>query len=143
METGTITGVILLMFLFGLSLFIFSIYAGKKLLSNESRNEGLILSIINQSLQIVQFKLLGFGFSYSTFITVAAGVKGTSLSLRAEAALAAFQLSINSSNDEYFITVNVVAIIIILLLWSIFKATKTINNKGNQGATMGGLAMEE
>jgi len=127
LQTGTINGALLLIFLLGVSLFIFSIHTGKKLLLDADKKQGIIISIVNQSLQIVQFNLLGYGFSYSSCILISVGIKGTFFSFNFEAALATFQMSIGT-DDPSFIRVNIVAILLIALLANILKAIKPTSN---------------
>ncbi|MCD8739235.1 hypothetical protein LT679_01360 [Mucilaginibacter roseus] len=72
-NTGSINGALLLIFMFGLSLFIFSIRAGVGLLRNEKY--GALLTIINQCLQIVHWRMLGYGLSYSSAFEFVVGIK--------------------------------------------------------------------
>src|SRR5688572_14400055 len=66
LQTGTINGAILLIFVIGLGLFSFSIYSGKRLLTDETKRTAIILSIINQVVQLFQWSLFGFALSYSS-----------------------------------------------------------------------------
>ena len=54
LQTGTINRAILLIFLIGLGLFSYSIYSGKRLLTDPEKGTGIVLSIINQVVQLFQ-----------------------------------------------------------------------------------------
>jgi len=68
-NTLNLTGLGLVLFAFAFALYSFSVYSGKLLLSN-SYEKGLILSLVNQLLQIVTFLIMGFGFLYLSGIAL-------------------------------------------------------------------------
>jgi len=51
-QTGTITGIVLLLLLIGIGLFSFSIYSGQLIITELHKSRGIIYSIINQFLQL-------------------------------------------------------------------------------------------
>lgn len=119
LNTETINGVMLLIFLTGLSLFIFSIYARTQLLSRDNKKLGITLSILNQVLQLIQWNILGYGLSYSSGAEVLIGFYGVSLNFSASL-LSSFDMSINSDGDS-FIRLNIIPIIVIIILSAIIK----------------------
>ena len=127
LETGTINGPLLLIFFVGVSLFIFSIYSGKRLLTDLEKIEGLKLSLLNQSLQLVHWSLFGYGLSYSSGANLLIGFKGLSIDFNFSVFISSFYMYINSDN-EYFIKVNVVAILLIIILYDILKEKNLISN---------------
>jgi hypothetical protein len=122
-KTETISGIILFLFLTGLSLFIFSIYCGTTLLSKNTVYKGLILSLFNQALQFVQWCLFGYGLSYSAPLQFLIGIKG-SLSFDFNMAIAStFNMSFNTS-DDYFLKINLIAILVFIILLKIYRRLK-------------------
>lgn len=71
-QLGTITGLVMLLMLIMISLYLFSIYCGRKILANEIRL-GLQLSIVNQAIQIFSFNMLGYGFKFVSGIGLLVG----------------------------------------------------------------------
>jgi hypothetical protein len=122
-QTGTITGVVLLLLLFGLALFSYSIYAGKRLLTDEAKDVSVILSLINFALQLFQWKLLGYGLSYSSGIDLVLGFEGLNFKASVSAIVATFNMSINSGNN-FYIKVNLAAVLIVVVLADILKELK-------------------
>ena len=124
LKTGTINGAILLMFLLGLGLFGFSIYSGKRLLTPGDKKMGIILSIINQVPQIIQWNLLGYALIYASGFQVAIGMANIGLSFGLS--VSTFQMAINSGGDFLF-RINFAAIIIIGILGDILSELKQEN----------------
>ena len=120
LQTGAINGALLLIFLIGISLFCFSIYSGKRLVWDAQKKSGIILSIINQVIQIFQWSLSGYGFTYSSGAELAIGVQGFELKFNISAIISSFKMSINSS-EVFFLKINIIAIIIIFVLADILK----------------------
>lgn len=117
--TDAINGPILLIFLTGLSLFIFSIVSGRYLLSKNNLKLGLILTAINFCLQIVSFQFAGYGFTYSTGINLMIGAEnGFKIGFGLINSL--FQMSINTNNLDFILKINIIAIIIIWLVADIY-----------------------
>ncbi len=123
LQTGTINGSILLIFLIGIGLFSYSIYSGNRLLSDEKKENGIILSIINQVLQIVQWSILGYGLSYSSGVELTIGLKNMTLNFNFSVINSTFKMAINSDN-EFFIKINLIAVLVIFALADIKKELK-------------------
>ena len=123
LQTGTINGAILLIFLIGLGLFSYSIYSGKRLLTDEEKGTGIILSIINQVMQLFQWSMFGYGLSYSAGAEITLGVQGLTFKFNFSAIVSTFKMAINT-DDEFFIKINLIAILIIFVLVDIWKELK-------------------
>jgi hypothetical protein len=119
LNTGTINGALLLIFIVGLSLFIFSIYCGNILLQRNEVRRGIILSLVNQALQFVQWSMFGWGLSYNSGLNLAIGLKGTSIDARLNIIASNFQMSINS-DDTFLFKVNILAVWLFIILLKIY-----------------------
>ena len=120
LNTGTINGPVLLIFLTGLGLFSYSIYSGKRLLTDDNKKTGIILSIINQALQIVQWSMFGYAFVYSAGAELTIGLQETTFKFNISALLSSFQMSIKS-DSEFLFKINVIAILVIYVLVDILN----------------------
>jgi hypothetical protein len=124
LRTDTINGPVLFIFLIGIGLFIFSIYCGKTLLSKNELQKGIILSLINQGLQFIQWCILGYGISYSSPWQFLIGLKGPlSFDLNLSI-ISTFYMSYNTS-DGFFLKINLIAIFTFVVLINIYKKLKT------------------
>jgi len=121
LKTGTISGALLLIFIIGIGLFWYSIYSGKRLLTDEKKCTATILSIINQAIQIFQWNMFGYGFSYCSGAELTLGVQGESLDLTFAASVSTFNMSMNN-NDEPFLKINFIAILLIFMLFASRRA---------------------
>ncbi|SIT83335.1 hypothetical protein [Pontibacter indicus] len=109
--------------LFAGGLYIFSILCGRMLFRNLRR--GLVLSIINQVLQVVYFSFGAYGFQYVAGLRVGVGVdmvEGWTLKFRL--ALSSFHFSIGDDLGLKFIGVNLVALFLIFWLERLLEKTK-------------------
>lgn len=124
LNTGEVNGAILLIFLIGLALFIFSIYTGRQLLNKETLKYGIVLSIINQIFQIIQFKMAGYGFSFSSGGEL---LVGFSNNIKFDFAIinSSFNMSINTDSSEFVFMVNFLAIFFLIVLFDIWEELKT------------------
>lgn len=98
--------------LFAIGLFVFSILCGRLLLRKPRR--GLILSIVNQVLQVVYFSFGAYGFQYVAGLRVGMGVDmigGWIFKFRL--AISSFQFNVNTDLGEKFIGINLVALFLI------------------------------
>lgn len=127
-QTGTINGALLLIFLIGLGLFIYSMYAGKRLLMDDDKRIGVILSIINQALQLIQWNMLGYGLSYSSGAQLTLGVEGLSFKFNFGAVVSTFRMAINS-DDAFLVKINLIALLVIFVLVDIFSELKERKKK--------------
>lgn len=114
LQTDAIKGPVLLIFLMGISLFLFSIYSGNSLAFDANKKKGFILTIINQSLQVLQWNILGYGISYSSGAELLVGIKGAAMNFRIAAFTSTFKMSIHS-NDTFYFNVNLASVLIIIL----------------------------
>jgi hypothetical protein len=130
LQTDTINGAILLIFLIGLSLFIFSIYAGKVLLINSNKKKGIMLALINQTIQLFQWSMFGYGLSYNTGAELLIGIKSPlSIDFNFGVIIPAFSMSIKSS-DQFFFKINLISVLLIIVLIDILSEIKVKNVKG-------------
>lgn len=120
LNTGEINGALLLIFLIGLALFIFSIYTGKQLLNERSLKIGIILSIINQVFQLIQFKIAGYGLSYSSGSELLIGFSDNTI-FNFAIITSSFNMSINTDGFEFTFMVNLMAIFILVVLFDIWE----------------------
>ena len=139
LKTGVINGALLLIFLVGLILFWYSIYSGIKLLTDKTKDTAIILSIINQTMQIFQWNMLGYAFSYCAGVGLTLGIQGQILNLDFSALMSTFKMSINNT-DEFFIKINLVAILLIFILFITLK--KLRKNKRTQEKQIEELKVE-
>ncbi|HYG38633.1 MAG TPA: hypothetical protein VD908_08445 [Cytophagales bacterium] len=123
LQTETITGPLLLIFLIGLGLFTYSIYSGGRLLKDSDKSTGIILSIINQIFQLFQWSMFGFGLSYSSGAELVLGIEGVSFNFNFAAVMSNFNMSINNDNG-FFIKINLLAVFIIIMLVDILAELK-------------------
>ena len=112
-QTVTITGLIMLIFLFAGGLHSFSMYCGRLLLKGDY-NLGLKLSTINQALQIFSFALLGFAFSFVAGLCISIGFDYTNdFKSTFSFSLSDFHISINKDEESITLGFNFVAVFII------------------------------
>ena len=104
-------------FIIIVGLFVFSIICGVKIWFNKVK--GLKLSIINQYLQLIQFSILGFGFYYVAGIYLATGFSDTPnyhFLFDSSFFRSSCYITINSSDNEIAVLVNLVAVGLIILM---------------------------
>lgn len=130
LQTGTVNGPLLLIFIVGLSLFIFSLYSGKRLLLDIDKVDSIKLSLLNQLLQLFHWSLLGYGFSYSSGASLLLGFRGLSIDFNFSLIVSSFYMFINSDN-EYFVKVNIVALFAIVALYDILKEKEMLRSVEN------------
>ncbi|TSD63360.1 hypothetical protein FFF34_017345 [Inquilinus sp. KBS0705] len=120
MHIETITGPTLLILLFGLSLYIYSIYCGKSLLFDRNKTKAIIVGIINQALQILQFGMFGYAFKYVSGFEFTVGIQNLSLKFNISAILSSFTMSINSQAD-FNLSINLMALAGAIILVEIYN----------------------
>ncbi len=112
-QTTTITGLIILIFIFAGGLYSFSIYCGRLLLKGDY-NLGLKLSTINQALQIFSFALFGFAFKFIAGLCIGVGIDYTDdFNIKFSFSLSDFQISINQDKELITLGFNIVAVFLI------------------------------
>ncbi len=93
------------------ALFLFSIYCG--VLCLKFKKQGLSLSLINQTLQVIGFAVGGYSFQYVAGLYFVIGVDMTdSVSFDFGVGLSKLDFSINHDHQKAIILINVVACII-------------------------------
>lgn len=123
LHTETINGPVLLILLIGLTLYIYSVYAGSKLLMEKHTTTGIIHSIINQGLQLFQWGICGYEFLYSSGAAVTVGIEGLTLRMQLTVLTSKFDMAINSG-DGFFFKINLLALVIIFILIHIVREQK-------------------
>lgn len=102
--------------------FVFSIISGIYLIKDNTFKKGIKLSIINQSIQILQFQVLGLGLYYVAGPYIGLGFIDTP-NLHFITDFAIFRsyssISLFSKSDEISLSFNLAAIIIVLFLFYI------------------------
>lgn len=109
--------------LFAAGLFIFSVLCARMLWRNPRR--GLILSIVNQVLQVVYFSFGAYGFQYVAGLRVGMGVDmigGWVFKFRM--AVSSFNFTIGSETGEKFIGINLVALFLIFWMEQLLEQIK-------------------
>lgn len=111
-KAGLFNFPILILTLFVLSLYSFSVFCGFLLL-RKSYLKGLNLSIINQVLQIITFSVLGFTFQYTSGIFLYFGLNLTEDTLFTyNIGLTTFNFKWNSDSNITTFSINIVAVIL-------------------------------
>ena len=111
-----ISVLIMLMILFALILYSYSIYCGT-LLVKQKFYKGLRLSNINQYLQLINFSVLGYGFQYISGAYFTVGVDLTdSFIFKLNFGVSSWQLQFNVGGDLTLINFNIVALLLILFI---------------------------
>ncbi len=101
--------------------FAFSIYCGVLLLSNKI-SSGINLSLINQFLQLAQFKIFGFGFEYVAGSYLAIGFSDTPvmhLQYKYTFIKSGFFISSVTGDNEINVMFNFIAILIFAYLYNL------------------------
>lgn len=121
LNLGEVNGAILFIVLLGYFLFSFSIYTGIKLLNSETKKLGIILSIINYCLQILQFKMAGYGLTYTIGTAFSIGYDIDKLKFNFEIISSQFYMSIRTSDGDFKLMLNIVAIFFLVVLLDIWE----------------------
>ncbi|MCP2045339.1 hypothetical protein [Pontibacter sp. HSC-36F09] len=109
--------------LFAGGLYIFSILCGRMLFRNPRR--GLVLSIINQLLQVVYFSFGAYGFQYVAGLRIGVGVdmvEGWIFKFRL--ALSSFHFSFGTDLGQKFIGINLIALFLIFWIERLMEKVK-------------------
>jgi hypothetical protein len=114
LQTAAINGALLLIFLTGISLYIFSMHCGILMLSPTTRKKGIILSAINQALQFIQWRIVGYGICYSSALNLSVGLNGSTLGFKFDIVTSSFSMGINS-DDPFLLEINIVPILIFIV----------------------------
>ena len=88
--------------------FLLSIYAGIQCIKDKSNK--LLLSKINQALQVISFSLAGFGLTYCSGVYFAVGIDLTNdFMFKFNFGLSSVNLEFNTLSKSSFVLVNVIA----------------------------------
>lgn len=113
-QLGQINGLILLILLFATSLYVFSIYCGRLLLTDKYLT-GFKLTIINQVIQIPQFAMLGYAFWYVSGCMVTIGINvdhGFGFDFNFHI-MSTYQISVATSETTFKLAINLFAIYLV------------------------------
>lgn len=127
LQTGAVNGPLLLIFLTGIGLFLFSIYCGKVLIGSNKR-KGIIYSLVNQGLQLFQWSAFGYGISYSSGARACFGIKELSLTFDFAIVVSSFDMYLNSG-EQLYVKVNMVAVFVMIVLYHILKDSAVIKSQ--------------
>jgi hypothetical protein len=114
-----LTGALFLLSSLAIILFLFSIYCGNLL--RKANIRGLLLSNLNQAIQIIQFGVLSIGFAYYSGIRIAFGFDwGETFIPDGFFSFSGIALSYTPSDTSHLIIwINIVPIFILYLIWKI------------------------
>lgn len=115
LQTGQLTGPLLLIFLIGLALFTFSIFAGRDLLKTTDVENHFTLTIINQILQLVHGSMLGWGIEYTSGANLSFGVELMEFKFNFSLIMSTFSMNISSDNT-FGLHINLLAVAVIFIL---------------------------
>ena len=122
LHTNEITGPVLFIFCLAFVLFGFSIQAGNLLLQGSKLKIGLIFSILLQFLQVIAMDLGDYAYEFTSGARAVIGLDfGGEFQFDLGAALSTFSLSINASETEFFIKINIIAFFILAILFDIYE----------------------
>lgn len=112
-----------LLVLIALLLYGFSIYCGVLLFQQKER--GLLLSRINQCLQLAGFYVLGYGFSYIAGFFISINLNFTEgIGISFNFGSSAWQINFHQQSDEITFGFNVLALLIIFFINTTLKKVK-------------------
>ena len=109
--------------LFAAGLFVFSILCGRLLFRNPPR--GLVLSLINQVLQVIYFAFGAYGFQYVAGLRIGFGFDMIgSWTFKFRVALSSFQFDLGTDTGQKFIAINLVALFLIFWMERLLEQVK-------------------
>jgi hypothetical protein len=117
---NTNVGLFGVLFLVAFLLYIFSIFAGYKLIKLDEL--GIHYSKINQLLQLIFFATLGCGYSFVSGFKFVIGIDATTdVRLFYRYSLSDWRFMINPSNESNYFGINIIALILVILLEKLFR----------------------
>ncbi|MGZ9675991.1 hypothetical protein [Flavobacterium sp. GNP001] len=109
------TKILLLFF----ALYSFSMYCGYLLLKNQIK-KGLNYSILNQSIQVLSFQILGFTYKFYSGVFLCFGLNVTNDTiLTFNFGITSSDFKLNSDSEVAELSINLIAIILISVLFSL------------------------
>lgn len=118
-NVGDVNGAVLFIILTGYLLNVLSITAGVKLLDTATLKLGMILSIVNNCIQIVQFRLFGYAFTFSSGAAISIGIHD-GLKFNFAIVTSDFNMAINTDDRDFLFMINILAVIIAAALFDIW-----------------------
>lgn len=132
-HTNIINGLALILYITAFALYSFSLYTGKLLLGDHYE-KGLKLSIVNQSLQIGGFLILGFGYLYIAGIMLVGNIgyyvgdSGNGFNIGFNFGFTSkWRFDIASSDHSFSLSINFVAIYLTWFSYKLLYRTKNEN----------------
>ncbi|WP_188814169.1 hypothetical protein [Hymenobacter cavernae] len=124
LQTAKIAAIMLTIFSFITTLYLFSIYCGWQLLKGRIKKP-LKLSLFNQVLQLISFSIAGFTYRFTAGIFLSIGINYTNdLNLSFNFSLSQFQLNINSNKEVATFNINLLAFYLIYFTNKLQEETK-------------------
>jgi hypothetical protein len=126
---------LIILYLFILVFFGFSIYCGTLCL--KTKNNSLRFSLINQILQVIGIAMFGLTFKYAAGVYFSAGLNLTeSFNLTFGAGVSKFDFNFNNENERLEVDFNFIALGLIIFIERLKKIVKEENDK-NQVSSIG------
>lgn len=121
-----------LSFVIIISIFIYSIYCGIKLIRGKQLLSGIKHSLINQYLQLIQFEIFGYGLYYVSGCYLALGFSDTpKLHLITHASIfnSSCYISFLRNSNEITLSINIISLLIIIFLNYVANHESYISSK--------------
>ena len=122
-KSPLLTGLTVLVFLFILLFFVYSIFCGTLCL--KTKKNALGHSLTNQILQVIGFAIMGFAFNYISGLYLIIGLDLTdSIKLDFGAGISKFDFNLNNEKDRLEVDFNLVAFAVIFWIDKLMKKVK-------------------
>ena len=122
-KSPILTGLTVLVYLFILLFFVYSIFCGTLCL--KTKKNALGHSLTNQILQVIGFAIMGFAFNYVSGLYLTIGLDLTdSIKLDFSAGISKFDFNLNNEKDRVEVDFNLVAFAVIFWIDKLMKKVK-------------------
>ena len=122
-KSPLLTGLTVLVYLFILLFFVYSIFCGTLCL--KTKKNALGHSLTNQILQVIGFAIMGFAFNYVSGLYLTIGLDLTdSIKLDFGAGISKFDFNLNNEKDRLEVDFNFVAFAVIFWIDKLMKKVK-------------------
>ncbi|MCT4590617.1 MAG: hypothetical protein N4A71_22515 [Carboxylicivirga sp.] len=122
LRTGQINGPLLFIYFLAIFLFGLSVHSGNLLLKKDSLKTGLIFSLVLQTLQVLAFGIGSYTYMFFSGARASIGIDFTNgFEFGFKASFSEFSFIINASEPEYFININLIAILVLSVLIDIYE----------------------
>ena len=122
-KSPLLTGLTVLVYLFILLFFVYSIFCGTLCL--KTKKNALGHSLTNQILQVIGFAIMGFAFNYVSGLYLTIGLDLTdSIKLDFGAGISKFDFNLNNERDRLEVDFNLVAFAVIFWINKLMKKVK-------------------